>query len=53
MALVYVIEYIGRFASHWYTPGVTTVHTPPGAAADYILVPLALVMLVLSLREAK
>ncbi len=53
MALVYAIEYSGRFASHWYTPGVTTVHTPPGAVADYILVPLALVMLVLSLWERK
>ena len=53
MALVYAIEYFGRFASHWYTPGVTTLHTPPGAVMDYILVPLALVMLVLSLRETK
>ena len=53
MALVYAIEYIGRFASHWYTPGVTTVHTPPGAVADTVLVPLALVMLVLSLWERK
>lgn len=53
MALVYAIEYIGRFASHWYTPGVTTLHTPPGAVADYILVPLALVMLALSLWEQK
>jgi len=49
MALVYAIEYTGRFAAHWYTPGVVSAHTPPGAVMDYILVPLALVMLVLSL----
>ena len=53
MALVYAIEYIGRFASHWYTPGVTTVHTPPGAVADYVLVPLTLVMLALTLWQRK
>ena len=53
MALVYAIEYIGRFASHLYTPGVLSAHTPPGAVADYILVPLALVMLLFSLRESK
>ncbi len=49
MALVYVIEYLGRFASHWYTPGVQSAHMPPGAVADNVLVPLALLMLVLSL----
>ena len=53
MALVYAIEYIGRFASHWYTPGVQSAHTPPGAVMDNILVPLALVMLFFSLRESK
>lgn len=53
MALVYVVEYAGRFAVPLYTPGLVTAHTPPGAMADNILVPLALVMLVLSLREPK
>ncbi len=49
MALVYVVEYIGRITSHFYTPGLVTAHTPPGAMMDIILVPLTVVMLVLSL----
>ena len=53
MALIYVIEYIGRFTAHLYTPGLATAHTPPGVAMDNILVPLALVMLALSLWERK
>ena len=53
MALVYAIEYIGRFALDLYTPGLMSAHTPPGAVADYVLVPLTLVMLVLSLWGTK
>lgn len=53
MTLVYAIEYIGRFSAHLYTPGVVTAHTPPGVVMDYVLVPLALVMLALSLWEKK
>ena len=53
MALVYAIEYIGRFAAPLYTPGPVTAHTPPGAMMDNILVPLTIVMFLLSLRESK
>ena len=53
MALFYAIAYFGRFASHWYTPGVQSANTPPGAVMDNILVPLALVMLALCLWERK
>ena len=34
MALAYAIEYFGRFAAQWYTPGVTTEHEPPGVVLD-------------------
>lgn len=51
MALVYVIEYAGRFLSGLYTPGLVTAHTPPGAAADYILVPLTVLMFLLSVHN--
>lgn len=51
MTLVYVIEYLGRFAIPFITPGVVSAHTPPGAVADYVLVPLAIVMFLLSLKE--
>jgi len=53
MALVYAVEYAGRMASSLFTPGLVTAHTPPGAAADMILVPLTLVMLVLTLYIPK
>jgi hypothetical protein len=53
MALVYVIEYTGRFTAHLYTPGLVTAHTPPGAVMDNILFPLAMIMLVLSLKTKK
>ncbi len=51
MAMIYAIEYLGRFAHDLYTPGVQSANTPPGAVADYVLVPLALVMFVLSLWQ--
>ena len=53
MALVYVVEYVGRVVTPLHTPGMVTVHTPPGHAADAVLVPLTLVMLVLTLYIPK
>ncbi len=53
MALVYLIEYAGRFAAPLYTPGLVTAHTPPGAMMDNILVPLTIVMFLLSLRDSQ
>lgn len=53
MALAYLIEYAGRMASHLFTPGLVTSHTPPGAAADTVLVPLTLIMLILTLYIPK
>lgn len=53
MSLAYVIEYAGRMASPLYTPGLATVHAPPGATADKLLLPLALIMLALSLLRPK
>lgn len=53
MALVYVVEYAGRMAAPLFTPGLVTAHTPPGAAADMILVPLTLAMLLFTLYIPK
>ena len=53
MALAYAIEYFGRFAAQWYTPGVTAENEPPGAVLDTVLVPLAFVMFGLSLWRSK
>ena len=51
MTLVYVCEYLGRFSMSFITPGVVSAHTPPGAVADLVLIPLTVVMFLLSLRE--
>ncbi len=53
MGLVYVVEYIGRVITPLHTPGVVTAHTPPGPAMDAVLVPLAVLMLVLTLYRPK
>lgn len=53
MALVYVVEYAGRMATPLFTPGLVTAHTPPGATADLVLVPLAVIMFLLSLVHWK
>ncbi len=53
MASVYVLEYVGRFLTPLFTPGVATLHTPPGPAADAVLVPLTIVMLILTLYIPK
>jgi len=41
---IYALEYLGRFASRFFTPGLVTLNTPPGAIADTVLVPLAIFM---------
>ena len=51
MCSVYVLEYIMRGISDFYTPGLSTAHNPPGAVADYILIPLAIIMFLLSLKN--
>ena len=51
MTLVYVCEYLGRFSMSFITPGVVSAHTPPGAVADLVLIPLTVVMFLLSLKE--
>ncbi len=51
MCGVYVLEYIMRGISSFYTPGLSTAHTPPGAVADYLLIPLAILMFLFSLKN--
>ncbi len=53
MAMAYVLEYAGRMAIPFFTPGVFSIHTPPGHAADAVLVPLAVLMLILTLYRPK
>jgi len=53
MYLFFVFEYVMRKAAHLYTPGVVSAETPPGVILDYVLLPLAIIMLVLSLKEHK
>lgn len=50
MYLLVFVEYAMRIVLGALKP-IETVSTAPGAIGDYILVPLALVMLVLSLRQ--
>jgi len=51
MCGVYVLEYIMRGISGFYTPGLSTAHTPPGAVADYILIPLTIIMFLFSIKK--
>ena len=41
------------FAAPPFTPGLSVVHAPPGAVADKVLFPVAIVMACLSLRGPK
>lgn len=50
MYILILIEYSGRALIGIVKPLVVS-HTPPGAIGDYILIPLAIVMLVLSLKR--
>jgi len=51
MWLVFLFEYIGRLAAAFYTPGVESINTPPGAILDLFIFPLSLVMFFLSFRS--
>jgi hypothetical protein len=50
MYLFILVEYTGRMLLTFAKPIVTT-GTAPGAIGNYILIPLALLMLILSLKE--
>jgi hypothetical protein len=50
--LFILVEYMGRLLLTFAKP-IVTYGTAPGAIGNYILIPLALVMLVLSLKEQK
>lgn len=50
MYILIFLEYSMRILIGFYKPAMST-HVVPGGIADYIAVPLALVMLVLSLRK--
>ena len=52
MYVLILAEYIGRIAIGFIKP-LEVSHTPPGAIGDYILVPLAIIMLVLSSKKSK
>ncbi len=49
---VYSLEYLSRKAMVWITPGMYTLHTPPGAVADNFLLPLCLIMFLLALSSS-
>lgn len=50
---IYTLEYFGRFASRFFTPGLVTANTPPGAVADIVLVPLAIIMFIIAMTTSK
>lgn len=50
MYLLLLVEYSGRIMIGFVKP-LEVLHTPPGAIADYIMVPLAILMLFLSLKR--
>ena len=52
MYIFLIFETLGRMAVGWTKPPVV-LHTPPGGTANWILLPLAIVLLVLSLRKPK
>lgn len=52
MYVFLIFETLGRMAVGWTKPPVV-LHTPPGGTANWILLPLAIVLLVLSLRKPK
>ncbi|OED63086.1 hypothetical protein A165_15160 [Vibrio tasmaniensis ZS-17] len=53
ISLAYVIEYFGRFFMGIIQPGVYTEYEPPGVIADYVLVPMTLLVLLLTLYRNK
>jgi hypothetical protein len=52
MYLLILVEYSGRIAIGLIKP-LQASHTPPGAIGDYIMIPLAILMLILSLKRPK
>jgi hypothetical protein len=50
MYILILAEYSGRVLIGLWKPLIVS-HTPPGAIGDYILIPLAIAMLVLSLKK--
>ncbi len=52
MYLFIILEYTGRLLLGWAKP-IETLHTVPGAVGNYIMIPLALVMLFISLKKRK
>ena len=52
MYLLILTEYSGRIAIGFIKP-LIVIHTPPGAIGDYVLIPLAILMLILSLNRPK
>jgi hypothetical protein len=52
MYLFILVEYVGRLLLAWAKP-IVTDGTAPGAIGNFVLIPLALLMLALSLREEK
>ena len=52
MYLLILAEYSVRIVIGFIKP-LIVIHTPPGAIGDYILIPLAILMLILSLNRPK
>ena len=52
MYILIIIEYSGRVLIGMVKPLIVS-HTPPGAIGDYILIPLAIVMLFLCLTRSR
>jgi hypothetical protein len=51
MYILIILEYTGRIVIGHYKP-LVVAHTPPGAIGDYIIVPIAIIMLILSLKKS-
>ena len=51
MYLLFIFEYFMRLFGHLYSPGIETVNTAPGETGNYLLLPLGIVMLLLSLQS--
>ena len=52
MYILIIIEYSGRVLIGMAKPLIVS-HTPPGAIGDYILIPLAIIMLILCFRRPR
>lgn len=50
---IYALEYFGRFATKFFTPGLATASTPPGVLTDTVLVPLAIIMFIIAITTSK